>query len=319
MVLCFIGLFVFAILGIFSAKYRSLAKEAFACVWNRMRFKPCQGTLDDRIRREILSKAFRLSPTLTKYINKYYELLEWLFVIIFIVSFFFMAQGIYNYAIFGNCNGPQGGFCIFDPLGSGHTNSSAGNLCVVEGNAGKTVSLPTNLGNHIIGKENAKVTLVEVGCYTCPFTKKAQPEVNKILGTYIQNKIGINPRIKFAFISLPLPDHAFSKEASEAAECASDQGKFWEYHNELFERQDAVKTKGNTELIAIAGKLNLNMGEFNVCLIDSKYGQKIQQNYDEGVKEGIYGTPTFFINNRVLVGPQSEQELAKIIEEELRK
>lgn len=318
MVLCVIGLVVFGILGIFSAKYRSLAKEAFFCVWNRMQFKPCQGTLDDRIRREILSKTFRFSPTLTKYINKYYEVLEWIFVLTFFISFFFMAQGIYNFAVFGNCNGPQGGFCIFDPLGSNNAGASNG-TCPIGPANGTILTVPNDLGNHIIGKEDAKVTLIEVGCYTCPFTKQAQGELNNVLNEYIRNKIGGNPRIKFAFISLPLPNHDFSREASEAAECAADQGKFWEYHEALFASQDKVKAAGIAELSNIAQVLKLNMPEFNECLLDGKYRQKIQQNYDNGVREGIYGTPTFFINGKPLVGPQTGSQLRLAIEEELKK
>ncbi|MFH1443040.1 MAG: thioredoxin domain-containing protein [Candidatus Micrarchaeota archaeon] len=310
MVLCIIGLVVFGVLGIFSAKYRSLAKEAFECVFRMAQLKPCQGGLDDRLRRGILSRTFKISPILTKYVNKYFELLSWLFVALFLISTFFIIQGLYNYALYGNCNGPDSNaFCIFDPLGS---NQPHENECLVPGLSNNTLMAPSDLGSHIIGPIDAKITLIEVGCYTCPYTKQAQPNVGEIRKKY-------GDKIRFVFKPFPLPSHNFSMESSEAAECAADQGKFWEYHQALFDNQEKVRSGGISSLTELARQLGLNEGSFNVCLIDGKYKTEIEKSFGEGVAEGIYGTPTFFINGRPIIGPSSVNELSRIIDEELAK
>ncbi len=308
MVLCIIGLVVFGILGIFSAKYRSLAKEAFGCVWNMARLRPCQGTLEDRIRREILSKAFRVHPTLAKYVNRYFGLLSWLFVAAFFLSVFLAGQGIYNYAVYGNCNGPQGGFCIFDPLNSGQQ----ANECVLPGASTTNLRKPIDLGHHLQGPADAKVMLIEIGCYTCPFTKMAQPAVTSALKKY-------EGKIRFAFLPFPLPNHAYSTESGEAAECANEQGKYWEYHNALFERQGEVRDGGMPELKQIAKSVGLDVMQFDACLDTGKYKAHVQNDFQYGISIGVYGTPTFFINGQAFVEPLTEQKLSSLIEAELNK
>ncbi|MFH0972061.1 MAG: thioredoxin domain-containing protein [Candidatus Micrarchaeota archaeon] len=310
MVLCIIGLVVFGILGIFSAKYRILAKEAFECVWNMARFKPCQGTLEDRIRREILSNAFRIHPNIAKYINRYFGILSWLFVALFFLSLFFTGQGIYNYAVYGNCNGPQGGFCIFDPLGNGQAHG--GNECIINNPNGGILTPPSDLGNHILGPASAKVAFIEIGCYTCPYTKQAEPNVVAILKKY-------EGKIRFVFKPFPLPSHAFSNESSEATECAAEQGKFWEYRKALLDGQDKVRGGGLNELYNLAVNLGMDKQKLQTCMESGKYKTAIEKAFNEGVAGGVYGTPTFFINDAPIVGPSSVEEISKLIDAELAK
>ncbi|MFH0961562.1 MAG: hypothetical protein V1820_02665 [archaeon] len=113
MVICFIALGVFAVLGIFSLKYRNLAGEAFDCVLRRVTFRPCTSRLDERIKAKIVSKVLPKNPALARFINRNFELLSWLLVIATFASLFFSLQGIYNFFLYGNCNGPSGGFCIY--------------------------------------------------------------------------------------------------------------------------------------------------------------------------------------------------------------
>lgn len=113
MVVCFIALGVFAVLGIFSLKYRRLAAEAFDCVLRRVTFRPCVSRLDERIKAKIVSKVLPKNPALAKFINRNFEVISWIFVILTLVSLFFAAQGLWNFYIYGNCNGPAGGFCIY--------------------------------------------------------------------------------------------------------------------------------------------------------------------------------------------------------------
>ncbi len=313
MVLCIIGLIVFGILGIFSAKYRSLAKEAFECVWNRVQFKPCQGTLEDRIRRKILSHTFKISPTLTKYVNRYFEMLSWIFVLLALGSLFLILLGLYNYAVYGNCNGPDSeGFCIFDPFAE----KGKEDFCLAVDYEKTTPRYPSNIGGHIRGPNEPDILLLEIGCYTCPYTKKAQAAVEEIVGYY-----GAFSSFKFAFAfkPFPLPAHENSREAAEAAECAADQGKYWEYHAKLFENQERIKNEGKPYLISLASDSGMSRDQFSSCLESGKYAEKIEEFFQDGINDGIYGTPTFYIGEQVHVGPLSVDEFKKMIEEEKAK
>lgn len=114
MVICFVALGVFSIMGIFSLKYRALAAEAFDCVFRRLTFRPCVSRLDERIKAKIVSKALAIkSPRLAKFVNRNFEILSWVLVILTLASLFFAAQGLWYFYLYGNCNGPQGGFCVY--------------------------------------------------------------------------------------------------------------------------------------------------------------------------------------------------------------
>lgn len=115
--ICFIALAVFAFLGIFSAYYRQLAKEAFGCVFNKIKLKPCDSGLDMRIKGELVGKLMNTSPTTAKITYKHFELISWIFFVTFLLSFGYTAYGFYNYVAYGNCNGPDSSaFCIFNTV-----------------------------------------------------------------------------------------------------------------------------------------------------------------------------------------------------------
>jgi len=114
MVACFVALGVFSVLGLFSLKYRRLAWEAFDCVFRRLTFRPCVSRLDERIKAKIVAKILPKSPGIARFVSRNFELLSWIFVIISAISLFFILQGFWNFYLFGNCNGPAGGFCIYE-------------------------------------------------------------------------------------------------------------------------------------------------------------------------------------------------------------
>lgn len=116
MVVCFIALGIFAVMGLFSLRYRRLAEEAFDCVLRRVTFRPCTSRLDQRIKAKIVSGVMKGSPAAAGFVNRNFELLSWIFVMLTLASLFFAAQGIYNFAAFGNCNGPTGGACVYDSI-----------------------------------------------------------------------------------------------------------------------------------------------------------------------------------------------------------
>ena len=120
MVVCIIALPVLLIMGIFSMRYRILAKEAFECIFHMVTFKPCKSKLDQRIKSSLTGKVMKHHQGFARWIFKNFEILSWIFVAIFIASIILSAWGVYNFAAFGNCNGPQSsGICVLKDVQNG--------------------------------------------------------------------------------------------------------------------------------------------------------------------------------------------------------
>jgi len=307
--ICFVALFVFVVLAIFSAKYRPLAREAFDCVFKRITLRPCESGLDERIKATLVSSVFSKSPKAAAALNKHFELFSWALTIIMIVSLAYSAVGVYNWWAYGNCNGPdQTGFCVFNALTGEHTQySDCGANATVH-----PLTPPTSLRGEAIGPESAKVVLIEFGCFECKYTKQAEPTVKQVLLEYAG-------RIRFIFKPFPLPTHNNSRVAEQAALCAAKQGKFWEYKDALFANQDALNAGERTVLMEAAAQAGVNESALAACLDSNETASEVEAFYQEGVASGLYGTPTFFINNRSLVGPKPFESFKTIIDEELAK
>ncbi len=306
--ICIIALVVFGILGIFSAKYRTIAKEAFDCVFRRLTLRKCTTGLDKRLKSQITGKFMRKHSDLGKVLYKHFEAISWIFTIVLIVSLGYSAYSVGNFFIYGNCNGPiPDAFCIFDPFKSG----GQGEECTIEGQTGEITGV-LNVHPHdpAIGPESAKVTIIEAGCFVCPYTKQAVPVVKQIISTY-------GDKVRFVYKDFPMSStHPGAQETAEASHCAHEQGKYWEYHDLLFENQ------GDTEfedLLGFAGQLGLDTEHFSDCLTSHKYKSQVDADFAEAFAIGVYGTPTFFINEQVVVGPKTFNEFKQIIDSELAK
>ena len=297
MVICIIALPVLAILGLFSLRYRTLAWEAFHCLFRTMAFKPCNTGLDTRIKSKFTAKLMWW-PAFARGFYKYFELLSWIFVILMLASAVASGYGLYNYIQYGNCNGPNNdSFCIFNPTGV-HTSET----CSVFGVEGAINTTNVNIeGYPTIGTGELGV-LHEYGCYSCPYTKEVEPVVRKILEDY--------PGLKFVYHDVPLEIHNFSVEAGEAAICAGEQDEYWRYHDLIFDRERELD---NSSFVEFANALDLNISEFNKCLSSNETFDKIKSSRAEAVEVGIYGTPTFIFDDKSLVGPQSYKNLKNFI------
>lgn len=306
--ICIIALVVFGILGIFSAKYRTIAKEAFDCVFKRLTLRKCTTGLDKRMKSQITGKFMRKRPRLGKAIYKHFELIAWIFTIVLIVSLSYSAYSIANLFIYGNCNGPiPDAFCVFDPFVSG----GQGGECTIEGAAGEIIGVLTvDSEDPRIGPDDAKVTVIEAGCFVCPYTKQAVPVVKQITSYY-------GDQIRFVYKDFPMSStHPGAQEAAEASHCAHDQNKYWEYHDLLFQNQGQTDFE---DLMRFAQDLNLDTDQFYECLTSHKHKAHVDSDFAEAYSIGVYGTPTFFINDQVLVGPKTFNEFKQIIDSELAK
>jgi protein-disulfide isomerase len=158
------------------------------------------------------------------------------------------------------------------------------------------------------GQKDAPVAIVEFSDYQCPFCKAVRGTVNEIFARY-------NGKVRWIFRDFPSQRlHPTALKAHEAARCAGDQGKFWEYHDVLFERSPQHSPE---ELKQYAQELGLSSSAFSDCLESSKYQADVAGDLQEGARMGVSGTPTFFINGRLAEGAMPFAVFQKLIESEL--
>ncbi|MBT4257772.1 DsbA family protein [archaeon] len=158
----------------------------------------------------------------------------------------------------------------------------------------KRVQIDTE-GDAILGDVNAPVTLIEFSDYECPFCGR------HFGSTYgqIKEKYVDTGKVKIIFKDFPLSFHQNAQKASEAAECAGDQGKYYEYHDILFNNQQAL---GIDSLKQYAKDLGLNTETFNSCLDSGEKASEVQEDFQEGQRVGVRGTPANFINGNIISG-----------------
>jgi len=304
MVLCLLALPIFAIIGIFSIKYRKLTYDAWECLFKTITLRKCESGLDDRIKADLTGRVLKLSPKTGRFFYKNYKIFSWIIFLIFLWSFYVSTFGVYNYYAYGNCNGPEStGFCIFDPTGS---NSK---VSAVVGELHKEMIYPILEDNDPkIGNPNAELTIIEFGCYKCPYTKKAKPVIKKILDYY-------EGRVNFEFKTFPIPSHNFSYELALGSECAKEQKKHLAYHEMAFARQGFVEDKKS--LFKLADDIGLDINQFETCVEEDRYKAEIEADQKMGIDAKVSGTPTFFINEQKIVGPKPFKTFKKIIDSEI--
>jgi protein-disulfide isomerase len=146
---------------------------------------------------------------------------------------------------------------------------------------------PVTSRDHSQGLEDAVVTLVEYGDYECPHCGRAHPIVKDV-----QRRLG--SRLRFVFRNFPLREiHPHAEHAAEAAEAAAAQGKFWEMHDTIFERQRALEDR---HLVEYAALLGLDAQRVQRELASHIHAARVKEDFLGGIRSGVNGTPTFFIN-----------------------
>lgn len=166
--------------------------------------------------------------------------------------------------------------------------------------------------SHKISSDSAKLSIVEFGDYQCPACGAAHPVVKRVLSDY-KDKVNFVFR-NFAFLGQE------STWAAEAAECSAEQGKFWEYHDYLYEHQSG-ENKGafsKDHLKDFAKFLGLKTDQFNSCLDSDKYSNVVSSDLSDGQKAGVNSTPTFFINGQKNVGVLSYEQFKNILDAQLK-
>jgi protein-disulfide isomerase len=159
------------------------------------------------------------------------------------------------------------------------------------------------------GNPDAPITMVEFSDFQCPYCYQAYTTVKDLLQKY-------DGKIKLAYRDLPLTEVQGSENpgGGEASRCAGEQGKFWEYHDLLFENQDYY---GQLAFEDFANELKLDIKAFNACMESRKYAPMVKADFDEGIRLGARGTPYFFINGVPVNGARPQADFEQVIEAEL--
>ena len=168
--------------------------------------------------------------------------------------------------------------------------------------------VPVSAGDPSLGSQSAPVTIVEFSDFQCPFCQRVAPTLKQVRDAY-------GDKVRIVWKDFPLTQiHPQAFKAGEAAHCAGDQGKYWEFHDRLFANQQALQP---SDLKKYAADLGLDTAAFNACLDSSKHGERVRNGVAEGTRLGVNSTPTIYINGRMLSGAQPFEVLKGVIDEEL--
>lgn len=164
-------------------------------------------------------------------------------------------------------------------------------------------------GRAFLGEPDAPVTVIEMTDYECPFCRRHRQQV---LGDLLAEYGG---RIRYYSLHFPLTSiHPLAFRASEAAECAHDQGRFWEYNEAMFDSTERLVPE---TLIALASDVDMDVAVFSQCLTSGSKRDVVVGDIQAGQSLGVRGTPTFFINGKLLSGARPLDVFRKVIDAEL--
>ena len=161
----------------------------------------------------------------------------------------------------------------------------------------------------ILGAEDAPITIVEFSDYECPYCRQWHSEVySQLIDTY-------GDQIRFVYRDFPLESiHSNANSAAQAANCANEQGVFWDYHDKLFSMEQGL---GNEAYLEYASQLDMDEAAFQECIGSGRYQDEVQSDFEFAANLGVRSTPTFFINGIAVVGAQPFEIFQQVIEREL--
>jgi protein-disulfide isomerase len=167
------------------------------------------------------------------------------------------------------------------------------------------VSLEINENDHVLGNRNASVKVFEFSDFQCPYCSMFHEVMHQIADEY-------GDQIAWVYKQFPIASHPLGMPGSMATECAGEQGKFWEMADEIFNNQE---TLSQDSFETFAEELGLDVNQFNSCVADEKYYDKIVSDYNLGIDAGVQGTPTNFINGQMIPGAVPYENMKELIDE----
>ena len=178
---------------------------------------------------------------------------------------------------------------------------------VVVALAAPRTDMPVPASAPALGPAGAPVTIVEFSDYQCPYCHRAQSTIDQVMSAYAG-------KVQLVHRDFPLDMHPQAFAAARASRCAGEQGRFWEYHDRLFEHQDRLLPD---DLREHAARVGLDAAAFDTCLAASTYAGRVRDGVAQGTGLGVSSTPTVYVNGRLISGAQPYELFAAVIDEEL--
>lgn len=293
---CILAFVVLSIMGLFSGTHRELAKEAWRCVWLRVTLRPCTVGFKEKMKGRIIAALLNRSALAAKILNKHFELLSWVIVLLTIVSTLWAFRGVYNYYFYGSCNGlNSSGFCVFDPTGENNQVSSLNTQCASEAPKETDLKLsPVPVDEFPTKNKGAKNKIVFIGCYSCDYTRKSYPEIQTLVK---------DTGAQYTFINFPV--HTDSQYLGAYAQCVASVSPdtFWKWNDDMFaaSKADVIKPEFVQNLLKQDG---IDPAKIIECVNSNETKITVEAHLKAIRATGIYGTPTIFFNGRAYVGPK---------------
>lgn len=293
---CVLAFVALGIISIFSASHRELTREALDCVLRRVTLRPCTTGFKEKMQARLVGKILNRSPLAAKLLNKHFELLSWILFITTIVSLLWAGKGLYNFYMYGSCNGlNNSGFCALDPSGSNNKISQAGSTCSIsEGDTPQVTLEGVNLDLFpSTGNEN-KDTVVMIGCYACEYTRKTYPLIKRLVEE--------NP-VKFVFAHYPVKDDTLDLLNTEYCAIQQKPDEYLALVDRFF-ATEVDKLSDTEHTRSILGDLGYNLDEIAACEATPETELAVLSWLVQLRKTNIFGTPLVFINGKAFVGPK---------------
>lgn len=165
-------------------------------------------------------------------------------------------------------------------------------------------------GDHVKGTRDAKTILIEYSDFQCPACAAYQPMVQKIAQDF-------DGKIAIVYRHFPLQQHKHARIAAYASESADKKGKFWEMHDMIFETQKEWSSKSDARdiFIGYAEKIGLDRAQFVADIDSDEIAEKVNEQYNSGIKAKVDGTPMFFLNGKKLITPRSYDDFKTVVGE----
>ena len=170
-----------------------------------------------------------------------------------------------------------------------------------------TVDLQITDGDHYLGDKNARVKIFTFSDFQCPYCARHHETMHQLVDEY-------GDKIAWVFKQFPIASHPLGMPGAIASECAGEQGKFWEMSDIIFENQSELT---EDSFAGFAVNLGMDVDQFNSCVTDNKYQDKILTDYNTGVDAGVRGTPSNFINNELVPGAVPYEQIQQLIDSKL--
>jgi protein-disulfide isomerase len=293
---CVVAFLVLSVISIFSASHRALAKEAFDCVFRRITLRPCNTGFSEKMKAQIIGKTMVKSVRAARFLKNNFELLSWILFIATVASLFWTGKGLYNFYMFGSCNGlNKSGFCALDPTGENNKISQAGGSCNIgSGDESKVTLKDVDLSIFPTKNIGSKDNVVFIGCFNCDYTRKAYPVFKEFLS---KNKVS------YTFAHYPVKGETSYIMPIGYCAYSQDKDKYWLFVDKLFgsSKEDNAKPEYVNKVLTDLGYSSESIAK---CSQSQETKTAVARQRIELEKTNIYGTPLVFINNKGLVGPK---------------